>query len=116
MMRRTFAYIIAISAFSILASSWLISRSAAEPISGGSLGTPAEAAPSAAATPGQPKQSAELTEAETQFRKGNFPGALKALQEAVKKDPDQPPAQVLMAQLLSQAKMLSEVRVPWSRR
>ena len=109
-MKRTLAYLIAISTFLVLGSLWMTSKSVAEPISGGTPGTPATPATPAEATPAQPQQSPELTEAETQFRKGNFAGALKALQEAGKKDADQPPAQLLMAQMFSQAKMGPEVR------
>ena len=82
----------------------MTSKSAAEPISGGTPETPA------ATTPAQPQQSLDLTEAETEFKKGNFAGAVKALQEAGKKDPDQPPAQVLMSQMFLQAKMKPEIR------
>ena len=104
MIKRTLAYAIAISSFLILASSWLTSRSAAEPISGGLPGRRRRR------PRGSRNSQRRMTEAETQFRKGDFAGALKALQEVVKKDPDQPPVQVLMAQMLSQAKMVGEMR------
>jgi tetratricopeptide (TPR) repeat protein len=104
MMKRTLASIIAISAFLVLGSLCLTSRTAAEPISGGPAATPAET------TPAQPQQSPELAEAETQFKKGDFAGALKALQAGGKKDPDLPPPQLLMAQMFSQAKMGAEMR------
>ncbi len=111
MMKRTLASIITIPTFLVLGSLWMTSQSAGEPISGT---PPAETAPATTAPattgPAKPQQSPELAEAETDFRKGDFAGALKALQEAGKKDPDQPPAQLLMAQMFAQAKMGPDVR------
>ncbi|MBU4400165.1 MAG: tetratricopeptide repeat protein, partial [Planctomycetes bacterium] len=68
------------------------SESAAEPIAPGSLGTASE-------TPAQMK---ELTDAVELFQKRDYEGALKLLEEAVKKDPDLPPPHVIMAQFFAQ--------------
>lgn len=127
MIRRTPTYIVALSTFLALVCGWMASWSVAEPISGTSGGTPGEATappagtpaagtPAAAATPAQPQLPPDLAAAEAAFRKGNFADALKALQDAVKKDADQPPAQILMAQMFASAKMVGEMRVRWNRR
>ena len=121
MIRRTPTYIVALSTFLALVCGWMASWSVAEPISGTSGGTPGEATappagtpaagtPAAAATPAQPQLPPDLAAAEAAFRKGNFADALKALQDAVKKDADQPPAQILMAQMFASAKMVGEMR------
>lgn len=74
---------------------------AAEPISQSELTTPAGTAPA---------QASDLNEAVAKFRNRDFDGALKLLKEAVQKNPELPPAYVVMAQLFSQANMASAVR------
>ncbi|MCE5266689.1 MAG: tetratricopeptide repeat protein [Planctomycetaceae bacterium] len=70
------------------------SLSFAEPITSGD---PTRAA--AAKTSDQPR---EVTEAAALFKQNNAEGALKLLKEAVKKDPDLPPAHVIMAEWFAQ--------------
>ncbi len=77
-----------------------VSRSAAEPISGGDVAGSSPAA----------NQSQEVTDAVAKFKQRDFDGALKLLKEAVKKNADLPPAQVIMAQLFSQANIPQGVR------
>ena len=76
------------------------SESAAEPIAPGSLGTASEA----------PAQMKELTDAVELFQKRDYEGALKLLQEAIKKDPDLPPPHVIMAQFFARANVPAGVR------
>ena len=66
--------------------------------------------------PAQPQLPPDLAAAEAAFRKGNFADALKALQEAVKKDPDQPPAQSIMAQMFARRRWWRRCGAPWNRR
>jgi len=79
-------------------------QSWAEPIPGDSL--KADQAPKAAETTSSP----EMEKAAELFQKRDFEGARKLLQEAVKKNPDLPPADVIMAQLFSQVNMGVGVR------
>ncbi len=112
MMRRTLANTIVAAALLILGSTWTTSKSAAEPLSGSKQEVPAESAtPSVIPPAAEPAtQAPELTEAETLFQKRDFTGALAALKKAVTKDPNLPPAQVLMASMFFQAKALPEAR------
>jgi Tfp pilus assembly protein PilF len=86
---------------------------AAEPLSGDTLGTAAEApkqpVPQQAQQPAQPPASPEA-EAVARFNKRDFDGALKVLKEAVKKDPELPPAQLIMARFFAQANVPVGVR------
>ena len=52
----------------------------------------------------------EVADAIAAFKDRDFEGALKLLQEACKKNPDLPPAQIIMAQLFSRAKQANGVR------
>ena len=52
----------------------------------------------------------EVKDAIELFRNRNFDGALKKLEEAVKKNDDLPPAQIIMAQLFAQANIPGGVR------
>ena len=54
--------------------------------------------------------SPEMTEAFNRFNARYFEGALKLLREAAKKNPDLPPAQVMMARLFAQAKAFPMAR------
>lgn len=85
-MKPTVTRIVACTALFALCLVWITSKSAAEPISGGDAG----------AAPATAPQSPELNEAMTKFTGGDFASALKALKEAVKKNRDLPPAQVIM--------------------
>jgi tetratricopeptide (TPR) repeat protein len=87
----------AISAGGLLTAS----RVAAEPI----LGEDSLALP---ANPQSQKQ--ELTDALSLFKAHDYAGSLKAWKEAVQKNPDMPPAQVIMAGLYVQTGMLSEAK------
>ena len=80
-----------------------ISESAAEPIAGGdAAATPATpATPAPAAT--TPAQSQEIKDAVARFREQDIEGCLKMLKEAVKKDPELSPANVMLAQFFAQA-------------
>lgn len=75
------------------------SRIVAEPIVGQQ---------SPVALPQTATQLQEVTDALALFEVRDYDGSLKLWQEAVKKDPNLPPAQVIMAQLFSQEKMLDE--------
>ena len=86
----------ALSAFAWYAAA----RLSADPISGGDLGAPA----------GTDVKSQEITDAVARFKDRDFDGALKLLKEAVKKNADLPPAQVILAQLFSQANIPMGVR------
>ena len=79
----------------------MIAKATAEPIGK----REAAAAPAAASATAK-----EQAEAENQFRTGNVEGALSLLHEAVKKDPDLPPAQVLMSRLYMMANFPAGVR------
>jgi tetratricopeptide (TPR) repeat protein len=61
-------------------------------------------------TEAAPPQQKEITEAVNKFKDRDFEGALKVLKEAAKKNPDLPPAQVIMAQLFSQTNVPMGVR------
>lgn len=76
------------------------SESAAEPIAPGSLETASE-------TPAQLK---ELTDAVELFKQRNYGGAIKLLEEAVKKDPSLPPPHVILAQFFAQTNNSAGVR------
>ena len=86
----------ALSAFAWCAAA----RLSADPISGGDLG----------ATAGTDVKSQEIADAVARFKDRDFDGALKLLKEAVKKNADLPPAQVILAQLFSQANIPMGVR------
>ena len=86
----------ALSAFAWCAAA----RLSADPITGGDLG----------ATTGVDAKSQEIADAVARFKDRDFDGALKLLKEAVKKNADLPPAQVILAQLFSQANIPMGVR------
>jgi tetratricopeptide (TPR) repeat protein len=99
-MRRALANIVMTGALLALCLVWTKSTSAAEPTKGSDLRTPAEPA----------AQPQEMTDAVALFKQRDFKGALKLLNQVVKKNPDLPPAQVIMAQLFSQANIPLEAR------
>lgn len=71
-------------------------RAWGQPATTGALGTPA---------PEVDEKIQEVADAKTRFLKGDFPGALDLLQEAVKKNPDRlPPAQLIMGLWYGQIK------------
>jgi tetratricopeptide (TPR) repeat protein len=100
MMKRMPAGELLIVAVLAVCSAWMPSPSMAEPIGG----TNAAAAPAAAA-PGP-----DLTEAGKRFSSGDFEGAANLLREAVKQNPDLPPAQVMMARMFMQSNLAAEGR------
>jgi Tfp pilus assembly protein PilF len=55
-------------------------------------------------------QTPEEADAIARFKQGDFDGALKRLKEVAKKNPDSPPAQVLLAQLFAQAGLATGVQ------
>jgi len=83
-----------------LCLAWMSAPAMAEPITG------IDSA-STATTAGQPQ---EITDAVARFKERNFDGALLSLKEAVKKNPDLPPPQVIMAQLFAQSNSAMGVR------
>ncbi len=93
MMRRTFARVVASGALLAQSLAWMTLTSAAEPSKGGDLGASAATA----------SQAQEITDAIARFKQRDFEGTLKLLKQAVKNNPDLPPAQVIMAQWFSQA-------------
>ena len=112
-MKRTITSIVVSGAILALCCLWTISRaSAAEP---GKVTEPSKtAAPTKEGEVTAPAeatlQSPEIKEAIDKFKTRDFDGALKLLQQAVKKNPDLPPAEVIMAQLFSQANIPGAVR------
>ncbi len=76
-------------------------KTSAEPLSVDALKPP---------TPAAKEPMPEVTDAVALFKKQDFAGALKLLKEAVKKHPELPPAQVIMAQLFSQINQAGAVR------
>jgi tetratricopeptide (TPR) repeat protein len=70
----------------------------------GAAGTPPTSPPADSV------QMPEIKDAVAKFSQRDFAGALKLIKEAVKKNPDLPPAQVIMAQLFGQAKQAAAVR------
>ncbi len=77
------------------------SESAAEPILGGqSFEQPTEPSP----------QASELADAAARFKQGDYDGVLHALEEAVKKNPDLPPAEVMLSQLYFQSNKPKEAK------
>ncbi len=80
-------------------------RSVAEPVLGGDRGTLSKAL--------APPQ--ELTDAAALFKKDDYDGALQLVQEAVKKDADLPPAQVIMAQWFAKSNVPLKVRAALER-
>jgi tetratricopeptide (TPR) repeat protein len=81
---------------------WANARLAAETIPTTNSGSQAESKP-AGTTP-------EEADAIALFNRHDFDGALKRLKEAAKKNPDSPPAQVLMARLCAQAGLAAGMR------
>lgn len=71
----------------------------------------AEQIPSAAASAAEQPESPEAKEAAELFKKGDHDGALKLLKELVKKDPNLPPAQVIMARWFLQTNVPGGMRV-----
>ena len=96
MMQRTFSRFIATVGFSALCLLGVSSKLAAEPAAGGDVAATA--------------QSKDIDAAVNKFKDRDFDGALKILKEAVKKNADLPPAQVIMAQLFSQTNIPTGVR------
>ncbi|MCE5302207.1 MAG: tetratricopeptide repeat protein [Planctomycetaceae bacterium] len=73
----------------------------AEPIAG------ADSSESASAST---EQSQELNDAVARFKERDVPGTLRRLKDAVKKDPNLPPAHVILAQLFAQVNSAPDVR------
>jgi tetratricopeptide (TPR) repeat protein len=92
----------AVAALSILSAfAWCAAaRLSAEPITGGDVGAKASV----------DVKNQEISDAVARFKDRDFDGALKLLKEAVKKNADLPPAQVILAQLFSQANIPMGVR------
>jgi len=61
-------------------------------------------------TPAVDQKMPEVEDAIARFRAQDFAGAFKYLQDAVKKQSDLPPAQIIMAQLFFQANVAAGVR------
>ena len=106
-MRRTLASIVVTGAILIACLGWANSRLAAEPISAADL-PPAGASQVGAVKATGPTK--EENEAVARFDQCDFDGAPKLLKEVAKKNPDSPPAQVLMARLFAQAGLPTGVR------
>lgn len=101
MNRRTGIGIVATVAFFVLGLGWTTSQSAAQmPPTSPTLPAVAPAVKAELETTASQK---EITDAIERFKERDFEGALKLLEDAVKKSSDLPPAQVIMAQLFSQA-------------
>lgn len=96
---KRFSFFVAILAGSLMTSAAWMATSA--------FAAPGDNAPPAAAPQKQPQ---EVTDAIELFKKGDYDGALKLLKEAAKKNPDLPPAQIMMAQFFSQANIPMGVR------
>jgi tetratricopeptide (TPR) repeat protein len=98
-MKRT--VVIAVAAWASLTACSVLtpSRLAAEPI----LGDEGIAVPEEV-----PAQKLDAADAIALFKAGDYDGSLKLWEEAVKKNPDLPPAQVIMAQLYLRSNMLKE--------
>ena len=108
MSRRTNIDVVATAVFLVLGLAWTTSQSAAQsPPASPALPavTPTEKADLETTASRQ-----EIDDAIERFKERDFEGALKLLQEVVKKDTDLPPAQVIMAQLFSQARVPLAVR------
>lgn len=80
--------------------SWMASEAAAEPIPG----------TNPAASAGEPAQIPEITDAVAKFKERDYEGALKLLKQAAQKNPELPPANLIMAQLFAQANIPGGVR------
>jgi len=85
---------LAMAALLLVCGTWTLPKSMAEPI------IPAVDAGTPAGAGAQPQ---EVTDAIGRFNARDFEGALLRLREAVKKNADLPPAQVIMAQLYARA-------------
>ncbi len=81
-------------------------RLSADPISESDLG---KSAPAGTAKPAA-AQNPEIAAAIARFQARDVEGALKLLAEAAKKDPDMPPAQVILAQLFSRSNLAAGTR------
>jgi tetratricopeptide (TPR) repeat protein len=97
--------ILTVAVFAVCAA-WMPSPSMAAPI--GETG--------AAATPAANAPSPELVEASNRFSEGDFEGAANLLREAGKKNPDLPPAQVILARMFLQSNLQAEGRAEARRR
>jgi cellulose synthase operon protein C len=101
-MRRTLAIAILTAAPLAVCAVLATSQSAAEPILGEeSLGIPAD----------NVARKPETADALALFKARDYDGSLKLWKEAVKKNPDLPPAQVIMAQLFFQSNMPKEAQI-----
>ena len=90
--------VVGLSAFAIACT---MGRLSAEPIAPDSLDVP---------VPEAEKPPQELTDAAALFNKRNFRGAYEKLVEAVKKNPNLPPANIIMAQFYAQSNNPNGVR------
>ena len=97
-MKRVFVFAIVTAGLLGIGVVLATSESAAEPILGEeSLSLPPPTA-----------EKQDVTDALSLFKARDFEGALKLWKEAVQKNADMPPAQVIMAQLFFQAGMAKE--------
>jgi tetratricopeptide (TPR) repeat protein len=95
-------------AIAALCLGWTVSKSAAEPIQGSEPPAAASETPAAAKTAGMSREESDAVVA--RFKQRDFDGALKLLKESVKKNPDSPPAELLLARLFAQANIPNGVR------
>ncbi len=100
-MKRRLAIVVVTAVLLVGCAVLRTSQLAAEPI----LGQDSLTAP-----PGATTKSREVADALALFKAREFDGALKLWKEAVKKNADMPPAQVIMAKLFFQADMPKESR------
>ena len=85
----------------VIAMAATTARLLADPISEGELGKSSTSGAAKSPAPATAAQNPEIAAAVARFQARDIDGALKLLTEAAKKDPDMPPAPVLMAQLFS---------------
>jgi Tfp pilus assembly protein PilF len=90
----------------VIAVATTTSRLSAEPIAEGDLGKSSQSS----GAKGGEAQNPEIAAAVARFQARDIEGALKLLAEAAKKDPNLPPAQVIMAQLFSQTNIPEGMR------
>ena len=91
--------------FAIVLSAICSAFAAAEPISAGSV----------AAGPSTPEMP-EVRDARARFQKLDFAAARDLLKDAAKKNPDQPPADNVLANWLISTGRFGAVRARWSKR
>ena len=93
-----FRFVVVLGSLLVAVACLVAARSSAEPLASGDVAAPTE------------PQSPEVKAAADAFKKRDFEGALKQLKEAVKKDPELSPANVILAQWFSQNNIPAGVR------